>query len=88
MARPHTFWSMENGLVLGLHDRQLMLLGERDLDIAGQGQVADRADGLQRRVDGGDGHLEADLIVALAGAAVGDGVGTELVGGRARDAWR
>ena len=58
-----------------------MLLGECDLDVAGQRQVADRADGLQCRVDGGDGHLETDLVVAFAGAAMGDGVGAELVCG-------
>lgn len=49
-----------------------MLLGERNLDVAGQGQVANRADGLQRRVDGGNGDLETNLVVTLAGAAVGD----------------
>ena len=32
--------------LLGLHDRKLVLLGECDLDVAGQRQVADRADGL------------------------------------------
>ena len=79
-AAPHVLVDGVRGL-LGLGDRQLVLLGERDLDVAGQGQVANRADGLQRRVDGGDGDLETNLVVALAGATVGDGVGAELVGG-------
>ena len=58
-----------------------MLLGECDLDITGQGQITNRADGLQGRVDGSDGHLETHLIVALAGATMGDRIGSELVGG-------
>ena len=79
-AAPYVLVDGVRGL-LGLGDRQLVLLGERDLDVAGQGQVANRADGLQRRVDGGDGDLETNLVVTLAGATVGDGVGAELVGG-------
>ena len=79
-AAPHVLVDGVRGL-LGLGDRQLVLLGERNLDVAGQGQVANRADGLQRRVDGGNGDLETNLVVTLAGATVGDGVGTELVGG-------
>ena len=77
---PHVLVDGERAL-LGLHDRKLVLLSECDLDVARQRQITDRADGLQRRVDGGDGHLETDLVVALAGAAMGDGVGAELVGG-------
>ena len=50
-AAPHVLVDGVRGL-LGLGDRQLVLLGERNLDVAGQGQVANRADGLQRRVDG------------------------------------
>ena len=57
-----------------------MVLGELDFDVAGQGQIANRADGLERRVDRLDGDLEADLIVAFAGAAVRNGIGAELVG--------
>ena len=79
-AAPHVLVDGERAL-LGLHDRQLVFLGEGDLDVAGQRQVTNRADGLQRRVDGGDGDLETNLIVALAGAAVGNGVSAELVGG-------
>ena len=85
-AAPHVLVDGVRGL-LGLGDRQLVLLGERNLDVAGQGQVANRADGLQRRVDGGNGDLETNLVVTLAGATVGDGVGTELVGG-ADGRWR
>ena len=79
-AAPHVLVDGERAL-LGLHDRKLMLLSECDLDVTGQRQVTDRADGLQCRINGGDGHLETDLVVALAGAAMGDGVGAELVGG-------
>ena len=77
---PHVLVDGERAL-LGLHNRKLVLLGEGDFDVAGQRQVADRADGLQRRVDGRDGHLETNLIVTLAGAAMGNGVSTKLVCG-------
>ena len=79
-AAPHVLVDGVRGL-LGLGNRQLVLLGERDLDVTGQRQVANRADCPQGRVDGRDGNLETHLIVTLAGAAVGDGVGAELVGG-------
>ena len=66
-------------LVLG--DRDLVLLGERD-ELLARAQIpfAPGRDhghvGLERVV----GELEADLIVALAGGAVGDGVGADLLG--------
>ncbi len=41
---------------------------------------AHRGDDLQPRVEGVDGHVEADLVVALAGAAVGDRVGALALG--------
>ena len=66
-------------LVLG--DRDLVQLGERD-ELLARAQIPfapgrDHGDvGLQRVV----GELEADLVVALAGRAVGDGVGADLLG--------
>ena len=43
--------------------------------------VADRGEDLEVGGQGPGRHLEADLVVALAGAAVGDGVGAVLAGG-------
>ena len=43
--------------------------------------LANRGDNLELGVEGLDGSLKTNLVVTLAGAAVGDGVGTELVGG-------
>ena len=66
-------------------------LGDGDLDAALDGVVdlllareahahAHGGDDLQPGIEGVDGHVEADLVVALAGAAVGDGAGTLAVG--------
>ncbi len=43
--------------------------------------LANRGDDLQRGVQRLDGGLEANLVVALAGAAMGHVLGTELMGG-------
>ena len=69
------------GVVLGGLDRQVVLLGVVDGHITGQRQVAYRGDAVHVGGHGGDGDLEADLVVALAGAAVGHGVRAELAGG-------
>ena len=66
--------------MLGGLDGQLVPFGVLDGDVASQGQVAHGGDAIHVRGHGGDGHLEADLIIALAGAAVGDGRGPELSG--------
>ena len=68
-------------VLLGGLDRQALFLGEGDGLVAGQGEVADRGDALQVRAEGLDADLEADLVVALAGAAVGHGGGAEFAGG-------
>ena len=49
-----------------------MGLGVVDGLVAGQGEVADRGDAGEVRGEVGDAHLEADLVVALAGGAVAD----------------
>ena len=69
------------GILLGGLDRQVVLLCVFDGLLTGQGQVAHRGDALQLRAEGLDGDLEADLVVALAGAAVGHRGGAELLGG-------
>ena len=67
-------------------DRVGRALGDRDLDPSGRGVVdrlrtgqahpdPHRGDHLQTGIEGMDGDIEADLVVALAGAAVGDRVG-------------
>ena len=68
-------------VLLGGLDRQSLFLGEGDGLVAGQGEVTDRGDALQVRAEGLDADFEADLVVALAGAAVGDGGGAEFAGG-------
>jgi hypothetical protein len=68
-------------VLLGGLDRQALFLGEGDGLVAGQGEVADGGDALQVRAEGLDAHFEADLVVALAGAAVGNGGGAEFAGG-------
>ena len=61
-------------LVLG--HRDLVLLGEVDeVGARLEGPFAPRGDDLDRRVQGISGELEADLVIALAGGAMGDGVG-------------
>ena len=58
-----------------------MALGVGDLLVPAHLPFADRRDHLQFRRDRGDGRLDPHLIVALAGAAVGDGVGVERARG-------
>ncbi len=79
-ATPHVLVDGERAL-LGLHDRQVVVVGVGDLHVTRQRQVANRADRLELGVDRLDGDLEAHLVVALAGAAVRDCVGAKLVCG-------
>ena len=58
-----------------------MLGGELDLLVAGHLPFAHRGDDLQVGGERLEGDVEADLVVALAGAAVGDGLGLVLAGG-------
>ena len=67
--------------LLGGGDREVLRLAEGDRLVAGHRVVADRGDALQVGGEGDDAGLEADLVVALAGAAVGDGGGAVLLGG-------
>ena len=62
-------------------DRDLVRLGELEEPGAG-GEVpfAPRRDDADRRVERIGRELEADLVVALAGGAVGDGVGAGRLG--------
>src|SRR5665647_735317 len=73
-----------------LVDRVRALLGERDRDVvrrhvveqllaAGPVGAARRGDDLQARVLAAHAHVDAHLVVALAGAAMGDGGGAVLV---------
>ncbi len=55
-------------------DRDPVLAGVGDLLLAAHLPGADRGDRLQLRRQGGDGGLDPHLVVALAGAAVGDRV--------------
>ena len=80
-ARPQTFWSIEYGFFLVVLDREVVALGILDGLVTGQREVADRGDALEVGRQGRDADLETDLVVALAGAAVGTVVGTELAGG-------
>ncbi len=66
-------------LVLG--DRDLVLLGELDeLGAARQVPFAPGGDDGHVRLQRVVGELEADLVVALAGGAVGDGIGADGLG--------
>ncbi len=57
------------------------LLGVVDLLITRQAHPdPHRGDDLEPRIEGVDGDVEADLVVALAGAAVGDRVGALALG--------
>src|SRR5699024_1247188 len=77
-ASPHVLVDRER-VVLGGLDGQALALGVLDGLVTGQGEVAHRGDALQLGSERGDRDLEADLVVALAGAAVGDGAGAELL---------
>ena len=64
-------------LVLG--DRDLVLLGERDQRVArGEFPLAPGRDDLDVGLQRVGAELEAHLVVALAGRAMGDGVGADL----------
>ena len=67
--------------LLGHVDRQVVRLGELDGLVAGHRQVAHRGDAGQVGSEVGDADLEADLVVALAGAAVADDGRVVLPGG-------
>ena len=57
-------------------DRYPVLAGVGDLLLAAHPPLAHRGDHLQLGVQRGDGRLQPHLVVALAGAAVGDRVAT------------
>ena len=69
-------------------DRDAVLAGVGDLLVAAHLPAADRRDDLQLGRQRGDGRLDADLVVALARAAVGDRVAARSRGRRRRRAWR
>tara|TARA_R110002020_G_scaffold25127_21_gene81849 strand:- start:1437 stop:2375 length:939 start_codon:yes stop_codon:yes gene_type:complete len=72
----------ERGLAaLVLGDQDLVLLGEiQEIGPGLELPVPPRRDHLDVRVQGIGGQLEADLVVALAGGAMGDRVGAGLAG--------
>ena len=72
----------EGGLAaLVLGDGDLVLLGElEEFGAGGEVPLAPGGDDADLRVEGVGGELEADLVVALAGGAVGDGVGAGRCG--------
>jgi hypothetical protein len=66
-------------LVLG--NRDLVLLGEiEQVGARLEVPLAPGSDHLDVRVQRIGGELEADLVVALAGGAMGDGVGADFLG--------
>ncbi len=65
---------------LGDVDRDRVLLGERDGLLPGPGVIADRGQHLQIRCKRGESDFETDLVVTLAGAAVGDHAAAVLPG--------
>ena len=67
--------------MLGRLNRQVVLLRVLDRDVTRQGQVAHRGDAVHVGCHRGDRDFETDLVVALTGASVGDGRGTELARG-------
>ena len=78
-VRPHRFSSIEYfvaTVVTGIPHS----CGERDRFLARDRVVADRRQHLQVGREHGERHLEAHLIVALAGAAVRDRRGPDLTG--------
>ena len=62
-------------VLLGVLDRRLAIVEAVGEEL----RVLPRRDDLQRRIERHVGQLEADLVVALAGGAVADGVGAGLV---------
>ncbi len=77
-ARPQTFLSIEYGFSAICRMGRLCSFGVDDGLVAGEREVANGRDALQLGRERGDGRLEAHLVVALAGAAVGDRVGAHL----------
>lgn len=67
--------------LLGGRDREVLLLAEGDRLVPGHRVVTDRGDALEVGAERGDAGFEADLVVALAGAAVGDDACVVLLGG-------
>ena len=75
---PH---ALVDGVVLGLLGEHQAALGAVvHLLGPGQAQVADGGQELQVRGQGAEGHIEAHLVVAGAGGAVGDGRGAHALG--------
>ena len=70
------------GRLLALVDGQLVALGPLDGLVPRHREVADRRDARHVGRERADADLEADLVVALARAAVRDGGGAVLAGGR------
>ena len=66
-------------------DRDAVLAGVLDLLLAPHLPAAHRRDDLHLGSERGDGGLDPDLVVALAGAAVGDGVAAGLARGVDRE---
>ena len=69
------------GRAAGHVDRQAVALGEADRLVPGHAGVPDRREHLQVGRERADADLEPDLVVALAGAAVRDGVRAVPPGG-------
>ena len=67
--------------LLVLVDGQVVPLGPLDGLVSGHGVVADRRDARHVRCERADAHLEAHLVVALAGAAMRHGRRTVLARG-------
>ena len=78
-AAPHVLVDGERR-ALGDVDRDGVLLGERDGLLPRPRVVADGGQHLQIGCQRGESDLEADLVVALAGAAVGDDAAAVLAG--------
>ena len=88
IERPKRFSSIENGDAAVCDDRDALRERVLDLLVARPDAVAQRRDHLHARVVRLERELEAELVVALAGAAVDDGLGAELerdLGDRLRD---
>ena len=78
-AAPHILVDRE-GVLLGGGDRQVVALGVVDRLVAGEREVTHGCDALEFGCERDNANLKADLVIALAGAAVGNGRGTELLG--------
>ena len=77
---------MEYGRGLGSAlDRDAVLTRVGDLLLPAHRPLAHRGDHLQLRVERGDRGFDPDLVVALAGAAMGDRVAAVLAGGLDRE---